>query len=163
MASDLLRRIAELNQIIERLEAQNRILRSALFPNAALPAKWGLTNSEEAIVLSLYTVGPDSYRNREQLEAILAERGHERRHYSVLGVRMVNIRRRLKPYGVRIDTVHARGFRLADAQSREIIRDALGASAKNLEDALLLGANQRIRDARSKLHEADAYLSKLVM
>jgi two-component system, cell cycle response regulator CtrA len=119
--SDLLR-----DEYVAALEAENDGLRAQLrdleksfgFYND-VPIMFGLTGSE-AKVLSL--LGERDMANRDQfLSALMVGRGADAEpEKKIVDVYICKIRSKLKPFGITIEAIWGRGYRLTEANKAKI-------------------------------------------
>lgn len=95
---------------IDDLEFENAELRKALVPpTAQIPLEWGLTPHEVEIVAAM---AAREFLGKEQIRTVLyagIPQGEER-HWKNADVYIFKIRAKLKPFGVEIRTIWARGW-----------------------------------------------------
>lgn len=105
--------IARQQQEIDTLRARIRELEDAMMPPLALPIEWGLTGSEAQVFSFLTT---RELASKEQIMSALygLRAGAEEVEPKIVDVFVCKIRKKLKPFGVNIETVWGRGYALAD-------------------------------------------------
>ena len=95
---------------VEYLEEENRQLRSALSgPKFDYPREWKLTRAEQRLLHCLYT-GKHGFRQHEALLHAVAH--HEWADDNLLKVQISKVRKKLKPFGIIINTVWGEGYQL---------------------------------------------------
>ena len=101
--------IAELNERLRQLE-------ELLAPSdGAFPIQWRLTQTE-MLMLSCLVAGPEGYRSKEQLLHILIEnspQGDIGQGPNNLQTHISNLRKKLKPWKIVIETRWGLGFQLS--------------------------------------------------
>lgn len=106
---------AELERLRERLELAeeaNRQLRDLLAPQMLFPSEWGL-NPQQSKLLACLLKSPDGYRSKAALHVAVRGLGDESESgEAIVNVLMCQVRKKLSRYGVGIETVWGRGFRL---------------------------------------------------
>ena len=113
---------AERQDRIELLEMQLWQVKKAVMPRLLFPIAWGLNHGETALLAALYT-SPDGFRTSEMLATCL-DVFKSRNMHDCNGVRIHSMRKKLRPYRIRIVTRHKEGYVLPP-DSRRIIADAL--------------------------------------
>lgn len=118
---------------VEALEAENQRLRDqvtalqdALGQTEAFrtPAEWRLTASEATVFASLY--GRESC-SKEQLMHALYEPGvDDEPNIKIVDVFICKLRKKLTPYGVAIETIWGRGYRMT-AQTKARVQALIAA------------------------------------
>lgn len=95
----------------ELLEEENRQLKAALCGSEAIhfPREWKLNAAERRVVRSLAS-SPSGFRTHEALFKVAAVKEDVDR--ALLGVVIARARRKLKPYGIEIQTVWGEGYKL---------------------------------------------------
>lgn len=121
---------SETARLRDRLaEAQERIrqLTDAFAPKPQFPAEWRLTPQQVRLVSILarheYPV------HREAIELALYADGPEPPHFDVIKSQICQIRRKLKPFGITIETRYGFGWRLPPESRAIVRRTMLGAEA----------------------------------
>lgn len=113
----------QLSEHYSLLEEQFKQLQKAIIPRMRFPREWRLTSAEKRVLASLYS-SKDGYRSKELLIFALDAKdrgGTCARYDSNLSVRICSIRRKLQPYGIKIDIRRNEGFFLT-RESAAIIR-----------------------------------------
>ena len=108
--------IRRLRDRIDYLEEENRQLHERLAKYVTLPTKWRLNRSEATVFGELIST---SVVSKERIMDALY--GHRPdcdwpESGKIIDVHICNLRRKLKPFNVRIDTVHSRGWMLAERE-----------------------------------------------
>ena len=113
--------IAELEVENGRLMLENEMLRDALLgrESVAIPAEWKLTPMERKMFLLL--AGPAQVVTRVSMLNFIYAEGEWPESNKVADVRIFNIRRKVRKFGVKIETVYGRGWRL-DAETKKSTR-----------------------------------------
>lgn len=107
MTDDIIRRQAE---IIADLREEIRQLRAALKPSdSKFPPEWKLS-ARETQVLSAIVAGNGAYVGQARIYT--AVWGLRHRDRGIVGVVIHDLRRKLRPHDVRIDSAPSRGYRL---------------------------------------------------
>jgi DNA-binding response OmpR family regulator len=123
---------------IAELQDKVRQLEELLAPtDAAFPIRWKLTHLE-MVLLSSLVVGPEGYRTKEALLHVLSEnspQGDVGQGQNHLQVHINNIRRKLKPWNIVIDTRYGLGFQLT-IPSLTVLRALRKASTEALATLL---------------------------
>lgn len=119
--------IAQLQALIERLEAENDALRRALQPVRALPRWLGLSPTEEAIVSLLMTRDRVSYA---QIYDVLyvGKENYGDVNPKIMNVWICKIRKKLKPHAIDIETMWSIGLSMPVA-SRDRLKAFLAGGA----------------------------------
>ena len=102
--------IATMRQQIEELEERNRQLEELLRGDEDIPAAWGLTRMEEQFYRLLDSRGTASHDSiMTHLYGADPNGGAEQK---VLHVWVCKVRKKLKPFGIEIETIWGHGYRL---------------------------------------------------
>ena len=113
--------IAELEAENGRLMLENEMLRDALLgrESVAIPAEWKLTPMERKMFLLL--AGPAQVVTRVSMLNFLYAESEWPDTIRVIDVLMCYLRKKVKKFGVKIETVFGRGWSL-DAKTKKAIR-----------------------------------------
>jgi DNA-binding response OmpR family regulator len=104
---------------IDQLTRENRDLRIYIMDNMVFPERWGLSRRESKLLMAIYRAdGP--YCPHNDLRAAANLHNNE-----IAKVYMSKIRSKVDRFGVLIETLHGRGYRLS-VEGRAIIKGALG-------------------------------------
>lgn len=106
------------HQEVEYLREENRQLKEAL--GAAInpfPREWKLTRAEQKL-LSCLATGRNGFRKEEALRS--ASSHHESTDRDLVKVRVSQMRRKLKPFGIEIKNVWGEGYELPEAAHKEV-------------------------------------------
>lgn len=107
----------------EELEAEVANLRSLLFDAPVdIAPEIGLTSHERAILLAL--LAHERVVSREVLYEATRQAPHAKGESTdpvVVSVRMCTMRAKLKPFGIEIETVWGRGYRLPEASRQALL------------------------------------------
>lgn len=101
---------------IDVLKERNRQLEELLAPSTLQPPlEWRLTASEARVFAHL--ASRDVCRKEGILAALYADRIDEAPEPKIVDVFVCKLRKKVKPFGVEIETVWGQGYRLMDRQS----------------------------------------------
>jgi two-component system cell cycle response regulator CtrA len=105
----------------EYLEEENRQLHAALKGSDSIhfPREWRLNAAERRVVRSLAS-SPSGFRSHEALFKVAAVR--EDVGHTLLGVVISRARKKLKPYGIEIQTVWGEGYKLYPESKEAVLR-----------------------------------------
>jgi len=101
--------LVRLREENETLKEENRQLRACMRPPAHAPLQWGLTNIQERIFFALLE------REKVSKESLLNRVYWDRNDPplpDVCDVHMVGVRKKTRPYGVKIATIYGYGWGL---------------------------------------------------
>jgi len=110
-------------QQYELLEDQLRQLRHAMMPRILFPERWKLNRGESSILASLYAA-PDGFRSQPMLQVCFEVFARSEPGIAIVGTRICSLRKKLKQYGIKINTRFAEGYYLSK-ESISIIKAAL--------------------------------------
>lgn len=100
-------------QEIETLRERVRQLEDALVPDAAtVPIEWQLTSSEARLFAFLTT--REVATKTAIMQALYSDRPDEDPEIKIVDVFICKLRKKVKPFGVDIETVWGRGYTLHD-------------------------------------------------
>jgi two-component system cell cycle response regulator CtrA len=104
------------------LEEENQQLRNAMrIPDKArYPAKWRLNGAESRVLSSLINA-PAGFRTREALLDAARRWDDYNTGKGLLCVVMCTLRKKLKPFGIQIDTVHGEGYKISEEDTGKVI------------------------------------------
>ena len=106
------------HQEVEYLREENRQLKDALGAVAnPFPKEWKLTKAEQRL-LSCLATGQGGFRKEEALRA--ASSHHESSDRDLVKVRVSQMRKKLKPFGVEIRNVWGEGYELPEVALKEV-------------------------------------------
>jgi two-component system, cell cycle response regulator CtrA len=108
---------------IEELEETIRQLREPLPPAYRLPRQWGLTPREADLLIVLFTARlPYSHRDAimDAMYGGLDDQANDR----IIDVWINKIRKKLKPFGIRVESKWGHGYGLSEG-TKQIIRNSL--------------------------------------
>ncbi len=116
--------------MVDLLTAENDALRErvafledALFSaDVVLPLEWGLSPSEKRMFGAL--LARESITKEHLLTAVHGVRAGDAPGIQIVDVFICHIRRKLKPFGIRIETLRGEGYRL-DAETRRALSQGL--------------------------------------
>jgi two-component system cell cycle response regulator CtrA len=123
----LLARIGELEETIRKL-------REPVLSIQMLPAKWGLTPRERDILAALYMSRRDYTERVVLMEAMYGDDTGDVQE-QIITVWIAKIRKKIKPFGMSIESKYGIGYRLTD-ETKQIIRDAISPIAKEGDDVI---------------------------
>lgn len=105
------------------LEGQIRDLRKSLAPRLLFPFDWRLNRGETTVLACLYT-SPDGFRSNILLKTCAESFSSNSECNQVASVRIFNLRKKLRPFGIRIITRHSEGY-ILPPDAHKIIETAL--------------------------------------
>jgi hypothetical protein len=117
------RQNAQLRDRNEELEEIIRKLRKTLAPRMLFPLDWHLNRGETTVLACLYT-SPDGFRSNVMLRACAESFSANSDSYQVASVRIFNLRKKLRPFGIRIITRHSEGY-ILPSDAHKIVEAAL--------------------------------------
>jgi two-component system cell cycle response regulator CtrA len=104
--------VDDLRAEIDTLRERVRQLEQALMPNAPLPVEWGLTAAEARLFSAL--TARDMATKEQLMTALYSGRPDEEPEIKIIDVFVCKIRKKLKPFGVKINTVWGQGYSLVE-------------------------------------------------
>jgi hypothetical protein len=116
------RQNAELQNRIDLLEEEIRLIKKALMPRLLFPLKWNLNRGETTVLACLYT-SANGFRSNELLRAvaILSDAADGN---TLAPVRIFCLRNKLRPFGIRIVNRHSEGY-ILPPDAHALIKAAL--------------------------------------
>jgi hypothetical protein len=123
MKTSVERQNTELRDRNELLEEQIRKLRKTLAPRLLFPLDWHLNRGETTVLACLYT-SPDGFRSNIMLKACAESFSANSDCYQVASVRIFNLRKKLRRFGIRIITRHSEGY-ILPPDAHKIVEAAL--------------------------------------
>lgn len=103
---------------MDQLARENQSLRSYIMDNMMFPERWGLSRRESKLLMAIYRA-EGAYCPHEDLRAAAALHNND-----IAKVYIAKIRDKVERFGVQIETLHGRGYRLSQA-GRAVIAGAL--------------------------------------
>lgn len=119
---DIARRLEVVEEENGVLRERIRQLETALMGVTPLPFEWGLT-SQESIVFGVLVNRPLATK-AAVLAALYRDLGKDEAEEKIVDVFICKIRKKLKPFGIRIRTVWGQGYALDDADRGSFRRAA---------------------------------------
>lgn len=104
--------VATLRDRIATLEERVRQLESILTPAWTVPVEWGLTSQEARVFAHLMT--RDMATKESIMAALYSDRADDQVEPKIVDVFICKMRKKLRPYGILIETVWGQGYALAD-------------------------------------------------
>lgn len=101
---------ARIDQLAERV----RQLEDELMPPLCLPIEWALTSTEARLFAHLTT--REIATKQSLMVALYSDRYDANVDPKIVDVFICKIRKKLSPFGIRIETIWAQGYRLHDRQ-----------------------------------------------
>lgn len=96
---------------IDELEMQLEHLRNVM-ESHSVPAVFGLTPKEAALVQALRTRSPHTLSKEQLLSALYGLQADDEPEIRIIDVFICKARKKLEPFGVRIATVWGRGYQM---------------------------------------------------
>jgi two-component system cell cycle response regulator CtrA len=121
IAADPYARIACLEAQLQTLQDQNDFLRAELGQNLQFPPMFKLTPCQ-ACVLGVIMARPIAYASMI-MSALYADKPDEPESPPdrILAVFIFNVRKKLRPFGIRIENIHGVGYRMAINDKQKLI------------------------------------------
>lgn len=104
--------VAILRDRVATLEERVRQLEDALTPPWAVPVEWRLTSAEARVFAHLMT--REMATKESIMAALYSDRADDQIEPKIVDVFVCKIRKKLRPFGIQIDTVWGKGYALAD-------------------------------------------------
>lgn len=102
----------------EQLRRENDNLRTYIMDNMMFPERWGLSRRESKLLMAIYKAD-GSYCSHEALRASASLHNDD-----IAKVYIAKIRDKLDRFGIVIESVHGKGYRLASG-ARTIIKEVM--------------------------------------
>lgn len=113
-------RIQALEEENDELRERIRFLETQLMPEWTPPIEWGLTGKEGAVFQVLLG------RERASKELIMMQvycGSHDEPEIKIVDVFICKMRRKLKPFGIIIETIWGQGYRLSPECRKRLLTD----------------------------------------